>query len=108
MGRKRSGKRPATPDLDFEAMEVPTHPGLTLVRLDRSRGHAHGPQIRANLKRDRSGRGPVLSWCCHWWPSQAIYLRKLPGPPRVSRFLEGTSEIQRMIIGRAVTGLDVR
>ena len=39
---------------------------------------------------------------------QAIYLRKLPAPPPAFTIFEGTSEIQRMITGRTVTGLDVR
>jgi hypothetical protein len=42
-------------------------------------------------------------------PRQRIYLRKLPVPPGASpSSIEGTSEIQRMIIGRAATGLDER
>jgi alkylation response protein AidB-like acyl-CoA dehydrogenase len=32
----------------------------------------------------------------------------LPMPARIFTIFEGTSEIQRMLIGRAVTGLDVR
>ena len=32
----------------------------------------------------------------------------LPVPAKIFTIFEGTSEIQRMIIGRAVTGLDVR
>jgi hypothetical protein len=32
----------------------------------------------------------------------------LPMPFKIFTIFEGTSEIQRMIIGRAVTGLDVR
>jgi alkylation response protein AidB-like acyl-CoA dehydrogenase len=32
----------------------------------------------------------------------------LPMPSKIFTIFEGTSEIQRMIIGRAVTGLDVR
>ena len=32
----------------------------------------------------------------------------LPEPAKIFTIFEGTSEIQRMIIGRAVTGLDVR
>ena len=32
----------------------------------------------------------------------------LPMPAKIFTIFEGTSEIQRMIIGRAVTGLDVR
>jgi alkylation response protein AidB-like acyl-CoA dehydrogenase len=31
----------------------------------------------------------------------------LPMPAKIFTIFEGTSEIQRMIIGRAVTGLDV-
>ncbi|HET6190771.1 MAG TPA: hypothetical protein VFE59_27695, partial [Trebonia sp.] len=32
----------------------------------------------------------------------------LPMPAKIFTIFEGTSEIQRMLIGRAVTGLDVR
>jgi acyl-CoA dehydrogenase len=32
----------------------------------------------------------------------------LPLPAKIFTIFEGTSEIQRMIIGRAVTGLNVR
>jgi acyl-CoA dehydrogenase len=32
----------------------------------------------------------------------------LPMPAKIFTIFEGTSEIQRLIIGRAVTGLDVR
>jgi acyl-CoA dehydrogenase len=32
----------------------------------------------------------------------------LPVPSKIFTIFEGTSEIQRMLIGRAVTGLDVR
>ena len=32
----------------------------------------------------------------------------LPMPSKIFTIFEGTSEIQRMLIGRAVTGLDVR
>jgi alkylation response protein AidB-like acyl-CoA dehydrogenase len=32
----------------------------------------------------------------------------LPMPARIFTIFEGTLEIQRMIIGRALTGLDVR
>jgi len=32
----------------------------------------------------------------------------LPMPARIFTIFEGTSEIQRILIGRAVTGLDVR
>jgi alkylation response protein AidB-like acyl-CoA dehydrogenase len=32
----------------------------------------------------------------------------LPMPARIFTIFEGTSEIQRMIIGRAITRLDVR
>jgi len=32
----------------------------------------------------------------------------LPQPSKIFTIFEGTSEIQRMIVGRAVTGLDVR
>jgi alkylation response protein AidB-like acyl-CoA dehydrogenase len=35
-------------------------------------------------------------------------LRERPRWARVLRIFEGTSEIQRMLVGRAVTGLDVR
>jgi hypothetical protein len=39
---------------------------------------------------------------------QAADLHKLPVLPGYFTIFEGTSEIQRMLIGRAVTGLDVR
>jgi hypothetical protein len=39
---------------------------------------------------------------------QAIYLRKLPRTSTSFTIFGGTSEIQRVIIGRADTGLDVR
>jgi alkylation response protein AidB-like acyl-CoA dehydrogenase len=32
----------------------------------------------------------------------------LPMPAKIFTIFEGTSEIQRMIVGRAVTGLEVR
>ncbi len=32
----------------------------------------------------------------------------LPMPSKIFTIFEGTSEIQRMLIGRTVTGLDVR
>jgi acyl-CoA dehydrogenase len=32
----------------------------------------------------------------------------IPVPSKIFTIFEGTSEIQRMIVGRAVTGLDVR
>ena len=50
-----------------------------------------------------------------WWhrfsaPTgpQAVDLRKTAATARIFTIFEGTSEIQRMLIGRAVTGLDVR
>jgi acyl-CoA dehydrogenase len=32
----------------------------------------------------------------------------LPTPSKIFTIFEGTSEIQRLIIGRALTGLDIR
>jgi alkylation response protein AidB-like acyl-CoA dehydrogenase len=39
---------------------------------------------------------------------QAADLHKLPPIARIFTIFEGTSEIERMLIGRAITGLDVR
>jgi acyl-CoA dehydrogenase len=35
-------------------------------------------------------------------------LMTLPVPSRIFTIFEGTSEIQRMLIGRTITGLDIR
>ena len=44
----------------------------------------------------------------HGFGPRRVAARVVIAPAKTFTIFEGTSEIQRMIIGRAVTGLDVR
>jgi alkylation response protein AidB-like acyl-CoA dehydrogenase len=61
------------------------------------------------------GREPARHWKGQRYPhpqgpigGRAGMPMTLPMSSKIFTIFEGTSEIQRMIIGRAVTGLDVR
>ena len=57
------------------------------------------------------GLADVCAGHVHWTlrtSTRFLYRESRLSTPYIFTIFEGTSEIQRMIIGRAVTGLDVR
>jgi alkylation response protein AidB-like acyl-CoA dehydrogenase len=60
-----------------------------------------GTSIGGGYRKPRESTFPQVSMAARDTDDSAL-------PAKIFTIFEGTSEIQRMIIGRAVTGLDVR